>query len=119
MVADRDAFWTKQGDYDGYEDRIDMVMDNHERSSPAPQGSGDRHRRRREKQYTRWHQDIIPRLVRPYMEMRAGSDGGRTSASVGDLGWRGEKCTCGKKPRQLQVLLAEWTSEFSYTLTVL
>ncbi|KIJ37663.1 hypothetical protein M422DRAFT_177688 [Sphaerobolus stellatus SS14] len=65
-----------------------------------------RHKIRREQQYTRWKQEVIPRLIPLYMDLRFKTQYGKYPM---ELAPEAEApCTCGKHPRRIKVTLAYW-----------
>jgi hypothetical protein len=81
-------------------------------TSGSKQESG-RHRRRREQQFTRWREDIIPQLISPLMQLRRETENGRLPPHNPNRPiWYADKaCTCGKAPRTISILLAYWDRE--------
>ncbi|KIJ30560.1 hypothetical protein M422DRAFT_267904 [Sphaerobolus stellatus SS14] len=75
-------------------------------------GPSKRHRIRRIRQYTRWQEEVIPKLIQPYLKMRYHTKSGSIPSVVEEQSGLplGEllPCTCSQKGYRIRVILAYW-----------
>lgn len=74
---------------------------------PSPSAalpSTSRHRRKREAQWKRWSNDVIPHLIGPYMDLLQATASLRTRPLTPQL----KTCVCGKPTKTLQVTIVKF-----------
>jgi hypothetical protein len=67
------------------------------------------HHRKRAAQHTRWNNEVIPKLVRPYMHLLRNTQNLRDEVHSNQAG-----CTCMCNSRQLSIIVLRFNSEWKY-----
>ncbi|GLB34368.1 hypothetical protein LshimejAT787_0112520 [Lyophyllum shimeji] len=89
---------------------IDFPHDVYSADTVDPQVS--RHRRKREKQWERWQQEVIPRLIRPYMTLMCATKSLREPIPASP------PCCCAAPGRNLEVILVRFDSLERVVITI-
>lgn len=74
----------------------------------------ERHRKRRNRQFERWTNDIIPNLVLPYLELRHRTQNGQYEPPKDVFAaLQSRPCTCQEAPVTVVVLAARWDRNYA------
>lgn len=73
-----------------------------------------RHRRKKAKQWERWQNEVIPRLIAPYMVLLYDTESLRRPLGLVQT----NLCTCGEPGRLLNVIIVHFASEYLLQLHV-
>ncbi|RDB25584.1 hypothetical protein Hypma_006945 [Hypsizygus marmoreus] len=97
-VADADQNTEPQGLDDN-----SFVLHEYSESDLVDQTQVSRHRRKREKQWERWQQEVIPKLIGLYMELMCATKSLREPVPPVET-----ICTCGEHGRALEIVLVRF-----------